>query len=158
MKNLHLSFNRAIITHYQNYVHNDINSHRCIIAGLHWSGTAAVMVNNTESGAAGVFTWAAPLSVLPIRQSSGTVPLWTGTACTVFPSGTGAMTNQSGNLIYFRWIFASFVWVKGKLDRAANSNLLCHWLSLTRRWRNSACRIGTLPLNHRKLTPTWRPV
>ena len=37
------------------------------------------------------------------------------------------------------------------------ANLCCHWLPRTRRWRNSACRIGTPPLDHRKLTPTRGP-
>jgi len=86
------------------------------------------------------------------RQSSGRVPLWADAACTIFPSGTGAVTNQSGDLIS-----ASGVSVKGELGKTAISNLRCHWLPLIWCRRNSACMIETLPLDHQKRKPIWRP-
>jgi len=36
-----------------------------------------------------------------LHQFSGTVPLWADTACAIFSNGTGAVTNQSGDFIYF---------------------------------------------------------
>jgi len=35
------------------------------------------------------------------RQSSGTVPLGADAACIIFLSGTGAVTDYSGNFLYF---------------------------------------------------------
>ena len=47
------------------------------------------------------------------RQYSGTVPLWADAACTIFPSGTGAVTNQSSDFISDRFSLPVFrSWVK----------------------------------------------
>jgi len=76
-----------------------------IIGGLHEGGAAVVSgKRHREWRRRGVYKSTAACAAqmgVNFRQSSGTVPpLWTDAACTIFPSGTGAVTNQSSDIMY----------------------------------------------------------
>ena len=88
------------------------------------------------------------------RQFSGTVPLWAGAACTVFPSGTGAATNQIlftserfplpvfrswANLVEWQIRICHCHWLPDPEESLHAGSAFCHWITHLTRKQEKGC-------------------
>jgi len=126
------------------------------ITSLHWSGKRHRKSQCWGVYMSGTAACAAQMGI-SFFQSSGTVPLWADAACTIFSSSTGVVTNQNTDRIFLRKASDSSILVKDAINRAVNSICVIIGCCLPAAEEDRACRISSLRLVTRKLTPTWRP-
>ena len=100
-----------------------------------------------ESGTAGVFTRAAPLSVPPKWTSTSTNPA----ALYRYDLTLHALISQAAQA---QWSKQGFYLLRIDFHSQCLGQGRTRQMQI-RCWRNSACRFGFLQLDHWKLTPTW---
>jgi len=135
-----------------------VKRRKCIIAGLHSNNAAAA--SGTESSTVGVFTrticclCCSNGRQLPAIQRYSATGSWRYMHYFFWWHRSGDQSEHRS--ISLRKVSASGILPKGQ--NWSNSKFKSGWSLVCRcHWRNRACRIGSLPLVHRKLMPTWQP-